>query len=445
MRLVLEGAEPRGAVPRASFVGATAVTRKNVIANYVGSTIVVLCPLLALPYYVRVLGPAGWGLLSFALTLVALLGLIEVGLGQRLTRDIALSAQESPAQASSLFKGLELVYWGGAGVLACILLTAGPFIANGWIKGGSGSGLETTWFAAALLLTQLPSSVYRSALLATDGHVALNVIASVAGAAKHLGGIVIILLHPSIEALFLWLFAWSALETAARRQCAWSRMHTRTATIDWPAVGEVLRKGLSLSAAALVAVFVLQLDRLLLSTLVTIDRFGHYTIAYSVSSSALQVMAPLMVALAPTFALRSRNPEQLDHLTMTLAKRSLVLIAAGSCLYLWLADPLLNYWLGSRALTSEIKPILDVLMIGSALNLLYQIGYQRWVATGHSRPIAFINFTGLLCSVGLTPFLVPIYGPVGAASGWIAINVLGAVLSFAFVRQAPRVSPVADA
>jgi O-antigen/teichoic acid export membrane protein len=443
--LALERAGALSAVPMSGFVRASAVTRKNVVANYCGSAIVVLCPLLALPYYVRVLGPAGWGLLSFALTLVALLGLIEVGLGQRLTRDIALAAERSPAQASSLLKGLERVYWAGAALLACILAMAGPLIANGWIKGGSGSGLETTWFAAALLLTQLPSSVYRSALLATDGHVPLNVIASVVSAAKHLGGIVVILLHPSIEALFVWLFALSTLETAARRQCAWSRMHTRTATVDWPVVGEVLKKGLSLSAAALVAVFVLQLDRLLLSTLVTMDRFGHYTIAYSVSSSVLQVMAPLMVALAPTFALRSRNPEQLDQLTLALAKRTLVLIAAGACLYLWLADALLNYWLGSRAVTSEIKPILDVLMIGSALNLLYQIGYQRWVASGRSRPIAIINFAGLLCSVGLTPLLVPIYGPVGAASGWIAINLLGAVCSFAFAKQAPRVTPVADA
>jgi O-antigen/teichoic acid export membrane protein len=287
--------------------------------------------------------------------------------------------------------------------------------------------------------------VYRSALLASDGHVELNVIAAVVAAAKHLGGIVVVLVHPSIEALFLWLFAWSALETVARRECAWSRMQDRAAKIDWPVVREVFRKGLRLSGAALLAVFALQLDRLLLSALVTIDRFGHYTIAYSVASSVLQVMAPLLVALAPTFALQSRHPEQLNRLTVTLAKRTLVLVALGSCLYLWLANPLLDYWLGSRALTSEIKPILDILMLGSALNLFYQIGYQRWVARGHSKPIAFINLAGLLCSVTLTPLLVPVYGPVGAASGWIAINLLGAVFSFAFAKQTPAVSTVADA
>lgn len=417
--------------------------RKNILANYCGTAVAVLSPLLALPFYVRVLGPAGWGMLSFAFTLVALLGLIEVGLGQRLTRDIALCTRESPVRASSLLKGLERVYWAAAATLALMLAVSGPVIATDWIRGDSRVALQMTWFASSLLLTQLPSSVYRSALLATDGHVELNVIASVVAAAKHLGGVVVLMLVPTIEALCLWHFAWSALETLARRHCAWSRMHHHGAGINWPMVRNVVKQGMSLSGAVLLAVFALQLDRLMLSALVSIDRFGHYTIAYSVANGVLQVMAPLLVALAPTFALQSQDPKQLDRLTVSLASKTLVLVIVGFCLYLWLANSMLAYWLGSRALVSEIKPILDVLMVGSALNLFYQIGYQRWVALGHSKAIAVINLAGLLCTVSLTPFLVPIYGPVGAASGWLAINFLGAVFGFGFAKQMPRAARIA--
>lgn len=419
--------------------------RKNILANYGGTAVVVVAPLLALPFYIRVLGPAGWGMLSFAFTLVALIGLVEVGLGQRLTRDIAICNQESRVRASSLLKGLERVYWVAAFLLALMLAASGPAIATKWITGDSRVAIEMTWFASSLLLTQLPSSVYRSALLAVDGHVELNVIASVIATAKHLGGVILLTVVPTIEALCLWHFACSALETLVRRHYAWHRVQNRMTDIDWPLVRGVVKQGMCLSGAVVLAVFALQLDRLMLSALVPIDHFGHYTIAYSLATGVLQVMSPLLIALAPTFALQSQQPGTLDRMTMALASKTLALVIVGACLYVWQANALLAYWLGSRALGSEIKPILDVLMIGSALNLFYQIGYQRWVALGHSKAIAAINLVGLLCTVTLTPFLVPIYGPVGAASGWLAINLLGAVFGFGFATQMPRAARISSA
>ncbi|MFX9664820.1 hypothetical protein ABTO78_19375, partial [Acinetobacter baumannii] len=50
--------------------------RRNILANYAGSGVLVLAPLLALPGYLAALGPAQFGLVSFVVLLQSILGLM---------------------------------------------------------------------------------------------------------------------------------------------------------------------------------------------------------------------------------------------------------------------------------------------------------------------------------------------------------------------------------
>ncbi|MCK9989715.1 MAG: hypothetical protein RugAbin2_00729 [Rugosibacter sp.] len=71
--------------------------RKNIFFNYLGTGILVLAPVAALPWYLSALGPKLYGLVSFAVMLQALMGLLDTGMSQALVREIAVRFDKTTA------------------------------------------------------------------------------------------------------------------------------------------------------------------------------------------------------------------------------------------------------------------------------------------------------------------------------------------------------------
>ena len=64
--------------------------KRNILANYLGTGVVALAPMLALPWYLAALGPKQFGLIGFIVMLQAVLGLLDAGMSQALVREIAV-------------------------------------------------------------------------------------------------------------------------------------------------------------------------------------------------------------------------------------------------------------------------------------------------------------------------------------------------------------------
>ena len=88
----------------------------------------------------------------------------------------------------------------------------------------------------------------------------------------------------------------------------------------------------------------------------------------------------------------------------------------------------------SAAAAERVAPVLAVLLVGSALNAFYNIGYMHWLVQGLPRRILAVNLSALLLSVTLVPLFVRNFGVIGAAVGWLVINFLGFALSLGWVR-----------
>ena len=88
--------------------------KQNAIANYIGTGVVALAPLLALPWYLALLGPSQFGLVGFIATLQAVLGLLDAGMSQALVREVALrftAADQARYRTANLLLGFERLYW----------------------------------------------------------------------------------------------------------------------------------------------------------------------------------------------------------------------------------------------------------------------------------------------------------------------------------------------
>ncbi len=104
--------------------------KQNILANYLGTGVGAVAPLLALPFYLLALGPRQFGLIAFIVMLQALLGLVDAGMSQALVREFALRANNSQAgrlRSSALLFGFERIYWAfamAAGLMTVLMADA---------------------------------------------------------------------------------------------------------------------------------------------------------------------------------------------------------------------------------------------------------------------------------------------------------------------------------
>jgi len=407
--------------------------RKTAVANYVAAAIAAGAPLLALPFYVNGLGPEGWGLVSFAMTLAVTVGMLEVGISQRLVRDLSLLAHRQQSEFSRVTRAVEVYYWAAAIVLSLAVAALAPLVVGRWLNlpaSHQQEGHHTIYFCAVLLLTQIPNAAYRSFLVATDRQVPLCAHTALVNLAKHGGGVWVVTRGGGLGSLYLYLSAIALLDVATRKLITSSTGPAPAGNrgIDWSHARVLLMSGMRVSFAVVTGILALQLDRLYLSRIGSLTDLGIYSIGASLAYGALQLSAPIISAVAPRLAISSTSQHGLDQMCKKLIVGMLLAILVAGFAYILFGEHLVAHWLNDSATFERLKWTLRLLLIGTALNALYQVGYQRWIAQGETRLILRVNLVALMTAAVLTPMTISAFGIIGASAAWLSFNVVG--LSF---------------
>jgi O-antigen/teichoic acid export membrane protein len=388
---------------------------KNIAANYAGVAVAAISPILAVPLYLSALGTSRWGLVSFATTLASLFSLLEVGLSQRLVRDLTIARQQEPARAAAAFRGIEICYW-ALGRLDADTLS---------------DGSATVYFAAVLTITQIPNSAYRSALLSSDHHLTLNVQVALFSICKHVAGVIVVMTWKNLTYVYVSYALTASAELAvrawtARRAIAVSHTDSK---VDWNTARGMLSAGAKLSIAVVAGLLTQQSDRLFLSRFATIHDLGIYGIATALAYGPLQLTYPLLISVTPALAAVVADPARLHVLCIRLLQVVLIALAAAVFSYFMIGEWVVRLWLRNDTAFMEVRPVLRLLLVGTALNVVYQVSYQRWLVMGNTRQILAVNAISLVLAVTAAPALIAAWGTIGAAGGWIAINAVGVLFN----------------
>ncbi len=417
--------------------------KKNIIANYLGTGVVILTPILALPWYLSALGARQFGLVGFVALLQTILGLLDAGLGQALVREFAVrlaGGEPGRHRAARLLFGFERIYWLfalSAGVLT--ILVSGP-VTRYWLNL---DGLPESWGtvavlgAAVIFAVQFPGSVYRSLLTGAQEQVVLNSILSSCMLVRHLGGVVVVALWPTLPAYLGWHAATALCETVLRAKYAWGNLGIRRASLRWDAqeFGSVWRLFATMSGATLLGALTVQMDRILLSRMIAIEQFGYYSIAATVAVGSAQLISPLIQTFLPRAIQIRENALALRKMNLRLV--GLVALTVGLCavFFVLAGEAALRLWLKNDEAVRIVHPILSILLAGTALNAFYNVGYMNWICSGETRKILLVNALSLCLAVTLIPLFILSYGATGAAAGWLCINLIGLLLSLEWAKR----------
>lgn len=416
--------------------------RKNIVANYLGTGVVVLAPILALPWYLSLLGPERFGLIGFVITLQALLGLVDAGMSQALVREFAvrLDAENGERSTAELLFGFERIYWLFALCAGCLTLLLANVIAAHWLNLKDlpvTTGRDAIYGAAIIFAVQFPGSVYRSLLVAAQAQISLNSVVFGSTLMRHVGGVLLMFVWPTLQTYLVWQALIALLETLLRGRFAWGALNIKRRQVEWQTSGlkKVWKSVASMTGATWLGALTVQTDKIFLSRMAPIEQFGYYVIASTVAMGALQLIYPLVQAVLPR-AIQLRNERiALRNLLIKLTRGIGWLAVLGALIFVTAGGWLLSMWLRSAPAVEAVYPLLSVLLVGAGLNAFYNVGYVNWMVHEKFRRILLVNGLSLVLSVALIPLFISSQGTIGAAFGWLTINLIGLIVSLEWLRK----------
>lgn len=424
------------------------ISRRAVLANYMGNITAVVAPILALPWYLDIFGTKLFGLVGMILMLQNLLSLFDVGMGQALTSEFAAkwAVGERKSAAATLFN-FERLYWlFGLSVWAFVCVLAWPISAH-WIQ-LDGLPASSGWLAVAgagaIFAAQFPGTMYRALLIGAEAQVGFNAVAIVGVIARQLGCVLMLLVWPSLTTYLLWHASLALLETLARGAYAWHVLGVPRADQRWDAAGvRKLGKWVAgMAAAAWIGSLTTFMDRIVLSGMASVEQFGFYAIAASSAAGVLQLVYPVIHAAWPRAVAWRDDAARLYALNRRLTGVVTILVLVGGAGFVAIGEWVLTLWLRNPQAVAAVYPLLQILLLGTALNAFYSVGYLNWLAHGRTRRVLQVNLLSMLLAAAVLPLSIHAFGTAGAAAGWLIISFVGLVFSLEWVWRKPVAATV---
>lgn len=406
--------------------------RFNIVANFSGRLWTSLLSLAFVPIYIKLMGVEVYGLLGIFMSMTALLSLLDMGLSATLSRELSrMSSDKNSAQeARDLVRTFEVVYWCAGAVIGIMIILLAPLLAKHWINAGD-VGIETVQTALMIMgmsvAFQWPASIYSGGLMGLQRQVVLNVMRSLMATIQHGGAfLVLTLISPSILAFFFWQAFAGLLTTFVLGVGVWKCLSPseRAAKFDRTCLLKNWRFATGITGITLVTMLLTQLDKIILSKMLSLESFGYYMLAFNIANNLNIFVTPIYSALFPKFT-QLVSAGDIGQLTSFYHKGTRLLATLMLPVVMTLvvfSNEILELWLNDPVVSQNTQSIFVLLLIGTAMNSLMVLPYALQLAHGWTR---FSIYKNLIASVLLVPLLLVLvdwYQGVGAAVVWLILN-----------------------
>ena len=406
--------------------------KRNIAANFAGSLWQALMSLIFIPIYIHFMGIEAWGLIGIFVALQAVFGLLDVGLSSTLNREMArLSVLPHKEQEMrDLVRTLEAIYWGVAVFVGLVAVSSASFVAHHWINAGQ---LSPRTVEQALLIMgfvmalQMPSGFYSGGLLGLERQVLLNAINVGMSTLRGAGAVLILwLVSPTIQAFFLWQIVIGGVNTFLLALFLW-RCLPRTgakAVFRRPLLAGIWRFTAGMSGIAILTTILTQLDKIVLSRMLSLEMFGYYALASTVAMSLARLFTPVFLSIYPRLTQLASVDDQkeLTRLYHGSCQFMSVLILPVAAVIAFFSYEILLLWTHNPVMAEQSHRLVSILICGTAINGLMNFPYALQLAFGWTRLSVYKNVLAVILVVPLLVYMTAHHGAIGAASVWLVLN-----------------------
>jgi len=408
------------------------VLKRNLIANYIGQGWTGLIGLAFVPLYIEYLGIEAYGLIGIFALLQAWLTLLDMGMTPTLNREMArfTAGAHTPQSIRDLLRSLEIVCFGIAVLIGVLIWVASGWLAADWLRADK-LPLDIVAQAVAIMggvaALRFVEGIYRGAMLGLQRQVFFNVVNASLATARAAGAVAVLAwISPTIEAYFLWQGLVSIISVVVLAVAAHGSLPAapKPAKFSRQAIFSIRHFAGGMMATTFLALLLTQVDKILLSRLLSLEAFGYYTLAATVASAIALLITPITQAFYPRFTelVARADAQELIRTYHHSAQLVTALAGPGAFMLIFFGQNLLVLWTGDKILAQEIAPLLALLALGTLLNGLMHIPYMLQLAHGWSSFAVRVNLVAVTILVPAILWATPRYGAIGAAWAWVLLN-----------------------
>lgn len=409
--------------------------RRNLIANYFGQFYVALVSIVVAPLYLKYMGAEAYGLVGFFLMLQAWFQLLDMGLAPAMAREVARfrGGANDSLSLNRLLSALEGVFVSVGVLAALILIAASHFVATGWLEVrqlDAGDVQGAIILMALIVALRLIGGLYRGVIngferlvwlsgfnvsIATARFVLIIPYLAYIGATPgEFFGFQLLLAVVELAALVV--HAHRIMPSASSRSAMW----------EWRPVGGVLKFALGVSFSGVVWVLITQVDKLILSMVLPLSEYGHFTLAVLAAGGISIVSAPISGALLPRLTKLNAECDQVALIRLYRnATQITALVAVPLTLFLvFFGEEVLWLWTGNVGIARQMAPVLALYALGNCVLALAAFPYYLQFAKGDLK--LHLVGSGVFVAM-LVPLLIwatKEYGMVGAGYAWLLSNLV---------------------
>ena len=404
--------------------------RRNVLANAAGQAIPAALAVVLIPFYLRFLGPEGYGIVAFTASLQAILSTLDLGLGTTANREVARLRPSEGHRISALIRTLEIVY-----VFVGFVLASGVVLSAGFVAAHLVNATETPpatvelaiQIAGVTLGLRWPLALYAGVLRGIERQVVLNSVMAGASVARGLGAILVLaLVSPTVTAFLWWTLAVGVAETVVLGLSAWRLVPESSVArrFDPAVLRGIWRFSLQISAISIFAAILKQMDKVLVAALLPLEQLGYYSVAWSVAQALLFPAVAISTAIFPrlTVLLSAGKVEEAAGLFHSASRSVSFIVAPAAALLIFFSRDLLLLWTRSPDVAASAHLTLTVLASALLLNAMMQVPNALQLAAGLTWLPLTHNGISVLVLTPITYVLVSRFGILGAGFSWAIFN-----------------------
>jgi O-antigen/teichoic acid export membrane protein len=413
------------------------LVKRNLVANFVASIWVAALSLLLVPLYVRHIGIEAYALVGVYGMLQAMTSLLDMGFSTTMNREMARASADPgyANEARTLVRTLEVIYWMIALLIGIGVIVLAPLLARHWLTGVNLSAEEIEHalvLIGLIMLMQWPFSFYSGGLMGLQRQVLLSGVQMGVGTLRGVGAILILwLISPTIQAFFGWQIFISALSTCLVAFLLWRSLppSREIPRFQRKQLSKVWRFAAGVTAISALGLVLLQADKIILSKILTLEKFGYYVLAGAVVAGLYMLVNSVYNAVFPRLTQLVASGDQADlarFYHQSAQVMSIALIPAVVMLALF-SEQFLLVWTSNPATAANTYQIVTLLAIGTGLHGISHVPWALQLANGWTSLGFYKNLVSVIVLVPLIVIFALRFGAIGGAAMWVVVN-LGEVL-----------------
>jgi len=406
--------------------------KRNFIASFVANLCTAVVSVLLVPLYIDFIGIEAYGLVGIFGMLQAMTSLLDFGFTVTMNRELARYAAQPEAadEMRDFVRTLELIYWGIAIVIGIIFCVFIPTFGVGWIKTVS---LPQNTIRASLILiglivaSQWPFSFYAGGLIGLQKQGQLAIANVLLAIFRGVGAILVLkFIEPTVEIFFVWQLSVSSISTVLVVILLWRNLPSSSThpRFEVSQIKRVWRFSVGVSAVSILALILSQMDKVILSRILTLDVFGYYVLAGAVCTNLYMLVNPIYNAVFPRLIQLVENGDQaaLGRFYHQSSEMLAAILVPAVVILALFSEDIIFAWTGNRSTAVHTGPILTLMSIGTGMHGLAHVPWGLQLSYGWTRLGFGLNLAGVIIFVPLVVVMASTYGAIGGAAAWGMVN-----------------------